>query len=259
MTFSTHSDLFEELRNGCGQVRKNQIITFLYHQYLPLARRVSLTYRSLDFDSAMSCCRVGLLNAVEKYDYTTGVHFAYVAKYYMRSQCQKEYRNNRTIHIPANVMDILERMIREDVFSKDTEELTSQQLADREEYGELFMNVYCIFREEDKGTGNQKEFVNTFDTVKQGTFESSESLTYMKELNKTLERLINRLPDIDRTVVIHSIGFNNAEELGIRDIGKIIGKSHQTVANRYAKALGTLRELMLEEEENLFDNIKMGK
>lgn len=259
MAFSTHSDLFEELGNGCGLVRKNQIITFLYTQYLPLARRVSYMYKSLGFDLAMSCCRVGLLNAVEKYDLTFGVDFAYFAKYHMRSVCQKEMRNNRNIHIPANIIAILEKLIREGVFYKDSEELTPQQLADREEYGEMYRNVYYTLSEENTGSEDNEGTYSAFDSVEQGTFESSDSLTYMKELNSTLERLINRLPDIERTVVIHSIGFNNADELGIRDIGKIIGKSHQTVVNRYAKALGMLRELMLEEEEDLFDNIEMGK
>ena len=156
-------------------------------------------------------------------------------------------------------MAIIEKLIREGVFYKDSEELTTQQLADREEYGEMYRNVYYTRSEENTGSEDNEGTYSVFDAVEQGTFESSDSLTYMKELNSTLERLINRLPDIERTVVIHSIGFNNADELGIRDIGKIIGKSHQTVVNRYAKALGMLRELMLEEEEDLFDNIEMGK
>lgn len=256
MTYSTHADLFEEIKQGCGQVRKNQITTFLYEKYLRLACSTARRYyNSLTFDEAMSSCQMGLLKAIEKYDYTTGVDFAYFAQYYMRSECQKEYRNNRTIHIPANIISVIEKLKKAGVFTKDLNELTPIELSARNEYQEVYL---LMTPQSNEIVIEEDEIGSVIDSIEQDCFEAPDDSTYMVELNKTLERLIDRLPETERTLIIHTIGFNGADTLGCRELGKLIGKSYQTAINRYNKALSMLKDLMLEEKD-IFDNIGVGK
>ncbi len=107
-----HEEDFKVLRGGCTQVVRDRIVTSLITQYTPLIHKTAHEYSTLDFSAAKSAALKGFMDAIGKYHPALGADFAYIAKKYMKSACQKAYRDDRAIHIPHNVIAQIEKVTR---------------------------------------------------------------------------------------------------------------------------------------------------
>jgi RNA polymerase sigma factor (sigma-70 family) len=251
-----HEELFIELNSGCVDSRRDVLIASLVKQYTPLIYKTAREYPSLDLNLAKSAALKGFMDSIEKYDYTLGADFAYLAKKYMKSACQKEYRDDRAIHIPHNVIEQIEKVSKKGIFNKDRSELTEEELALLTEVEGVIPVLSCG----DLDTpinGSQGDGVFIGDTVSQETFTAPDRGYYLNEVETSLKRLLDQLPTDEKLALIHFNGLFGEEEKTAREVGVIIGMSHQGAINKVRRAEIRLRELALDTEEDLIDTYSL--
>lgn len=252
MTFGTHLELFTELRNNCSEDRRNELITFLVNKYNPLIHRVAWLCTSLSHSHAYNAALKGFMDCIEKFDASMGVDFAYRARLYMRSELQKEYRDDRIIHIPHNRIRDYEKAVRDNLFIKSDDELTVEERALVESLSDILPLIHCSDLESPIGDDGQ----TIGDLQEQNTFENPDEAYYMGQLKGALERILNLLPEDEKLALIHFNGLFNEEVKTAREVGTIIGRSHQGAINARIRGELKLKELCLDtiaDVENVFN------
>ena len=256
MSYGCHEEVFIELEAGCSDRRRDQLIGSLVKQYIPLMHKVAREYPSLEHNTAYSAAVKGFLDSIPKYDYTLGVDFAYFSKKYMKSACQKEYRDDRAIHIPHHIIAQIEDANKRDIFNKDRNDLTEDELVILNELESVIAVLSCS----DLDThinGSQGDGVFIGDKVKQVTFDAPDHSYYLGEVEGSLKRMLDQLPSDEMTALIHFRGLFGEEEKTTREVGAMIGMSHQGAINKMKRAEVRLRELMLDTEEDLIDTYSL--
>ena len=253
-----HEGVFIELGTDCSVVRRDALITTLVKQYTPLINKTASEYPSLDHGTAKSACMKGFMDAIEKYDYTMGADFAYIAKQYMKSECQKEYRNDRAIHIPHNVIEKIEKVVKRGLLDKSKDELKEEELVLLNDIEDVIPTMNCTPLDSSiKGFQVGAE-ASTLDTFSQETFEAPDHGYYLNEFENSLKRLLDQLPSDEKMALIHFKGLFGEEEKTARGVGLIIGMSHQGAINKVKRAEVRLKELILDTQEDLMDNFPIG-
>lgn len=249
-----HEEIFIELGSDCSAVRRDSLIAFLVNQYTPLINKTASEYPSLDHGTAKSAALKGFMDGIKNYDYTMGADFAYIAKKYMKSECQKEYRNDRAIHIPHHVIDKIEKVVKRGLLDKSNGELSEEEMALLNEVEDVIPTMNCAPLDSPiKGFQVGAEASTLADTFSQETFEAPDRGYYLNEVENSLKRLLNQLPSDEKLALIHFKGLFGEEEKTAREVGLIIGMSHQGAINKVKRAEVRLKELMLDTEEDLFD------
>jgi len=249
-----HEEIFIELGWVVNPHRRNMLISVLVNQYTPLINKTASEYPTLDHATAKSACMKGFMDAIEKYNHTSGTDFAYIAKLYMKSECQKEYRNDRAIHIPHNVIEKIEKCTRDGLLNKASDELSEEETALLNEVESVIPTMNCAPLDSPiKGFQVGAEASTLADTFSQETFEAPDRGYYLSEVENSLKRLLNQLPSDEQLALIHFNGLFGEEEKTAREVGLIIGMSHQGAINKVNRAKIRLKELLLDTEEDLFD------
>lgn len=254
--FGCHAELFSEVKRGCTQKRRDILFASLVAQYDRKIKKTAMAYPTLDFKVAVASCQVGFYKAFLRYDHTKGVHFMFFATDYMRSECQKEYRNNRTIHVPHNHQVVLESLKRDRVFEKDESELTTEQ---REQLVELtdvlpVMSTSSINATQEGSEGK----TSGCDNIPQSTFNSPHEEMYSIQFHVMVKKYIMKLPANDRKALIHLEGLFGNKPLTMREAGAKIGKSHQGASDARDRAIKALREHLLSEVPDLVESFGLG-
>jgi RNA polymerase sigma factor (sigma-70 family) len=252
MSFGTHADLFIEIENGCTERRKEEIVHYLYKKYTPLIHNVAWGYSTLTHNDAFCAALSGFMDSIDKFEYIKDVDFAFYSMKYMRSACQKAYRDNRVIHIPHNRQHEYELAVRANLFNKPQDELNEDERKMLEDLADVIPILQCANLDAPLDEGGK-----TLGDVKaQNTFNSPDHDYYLGQVNSSLERLMGKLPIDERLALIYFNGLFGEEEKTAREIGSIIGKSHQGAINTRIRAESKLKELLLE-EENLVDSYSL--
>lgn len=253
-----HEEVFSQLRSNCSDNCREALIASLVKQYTPLIHKTAREYPTLDHATAKSACMKGFMDAVEKYE-TDGADFAYVAKLYMKSECQKEYRNDRAIHIPHNVIDKIEKVTRKGLLEKSKDELSEEEIALLNEVEDVIPTMNCAPLDSPiKGFQVGAESSTLADTFSQETFEAPDRGYYLNQVENSLRNLLNQMPSDEQLALIHFRGLFGEEEKTAREVGAIIGMSHQGAINKFKRAEIRLRELVLDTQEDLFDTYSLG-
>ena len=250
MGFSCHAEIFIELNSICSSSRREHLITNLFNQYDPLIHKVAWEYPTLEHNLAYSAALKGFMDAIGKYDYSIGVDFAYIAKKYMKSSCQKEYRDNRDIHIPHNVMAQYEIAIKKGLLDKSVNEMSQEELALYKEIEDIIPLEDCVDLD---APVHDTAIYSIGEKVAQNTFDAPDHGYYLSEVENSLKRILEKLPSDEKAALIHFKGLFGEEEKTARKVGDLIGKSHQGAINTLKRAENRLKELVLETEEDIID------
>lgn len=254
MTYGTHLEMFTKHKSNCSEIEKNRIVSFLFKKYSALIHRTAWRCTSLSHDQAYGAAVKGFMEGINNFDPTMGVDFAYRVSQYMRSAIQKEYRDERTIHIPHNRLREYEQAFRKNVFSKPEDELTQSEKDLIESLADILPILQCPNLETPIGDDGQ----TLGDLKEQGTFTNPDEDYYMKQVNESLKRLLNLLPEDEKLALIHFNGLFGEEGKNAREVGSIIGRSHQGAINARIRGEKNLRELCLENIEDVGNAFDLG-
>jgi len=232
-----------------GMDSARQAKKYLVQANLRLVVSVAKKYsnRGLQLLDLIQEGNIGLMKAVDKFEYRRGYKFSTYATWWIRQGITRAIADQgRTIRIPVHMIDTINRLVKctKKIVQETGEEPSPSQLAlEMEIDEEKVKSILKISKEPislDTPIGGAEDSVLS-DFLEDDSSPSPQELTIKKSLNQSLKNVLSTLSPREESVLRLRFGLDTEVDLTLEEVGKTFSVTRERIRQIEAKALKKMK------------------
>ncbi|MFZ5761241.1 MAG: RNA polymerase sigma factor RpoD [Thermodesulfobacteriota bacterium] len=245
---------YESLAQALAQITLGEEISReakkeLTHANLRLVVSVAKKYmnRGLQLLDLIQEGNIGLMKAVDKFEYRRGFKFSTYATWWIRQAINRAIADQgRTIRIPVHMIDTINRLLKgaKEFVRDEGREPTPEEISDRLDVDlEKVRNILKICKEPislDTPVGNDEES-NLTDFIEDSDAIPPDEATIQDNLRQQLRKVLGSLTEREESVLRMRFGIDTEKDLTLEEVGKTFSVTRERIRQIEAKALKKLK------------------
>jgi RNA polymerase primary sigma factor len=233
------------------QGRQKEIKDSLTAANLRLVVHISKKYlgHGLDLLDLIQEGNIGLMKAIDRFDYRIGSRFATYATWWIRQSIQRALQSQgTTIVIPSHMVLKRNKYFRnlQKTLLKTGRKSSAKLMADLTGYSEESIQKIVNLVEEplslDAPLGEEGEY-RLGDTVEQVTREHPEHRLQNRDLTDHMEATLRMIPDREAEILRLRFGFYDGREKTLEEIGRRFGLTRERIRQLEERALSRFAKM----------------
>ena len=203
--------------------------------------------RGMQFLDLIQEGNMGLMKAVDKFDYSKGFKFSTYATWWIRQAITRAIADQaRTIRIPVHMVETINKLVREqrNLLQELGQDPTPEQIAERMDMiPDKVREILKIAQEPvslETPIGEEDDS-HLGDFIEDEVIENPVDYTTRVVLREQLDEVLDTLTDREENVLRLRFGLDDGKMRTLEDVGKVFNVTRERIRQIEAKALRKLR------------------
>ena len=203
--------------------------------------------RGMQFLDLIQEGNMGLMKAVDKFDYSKGFKFSTYATWWIRQAITRAIADQaRTIRIPVHMVETINKLVREqrNLLQELGQDPTPEQIAERMEMTPDKVREILKIAQEPVSLETpigEEDDSHLGDFIEDEVIENPVDYTTRVVLREQLDEVLDTLTDREENVLRLRFGLDDGKMRTLEDVGKVLKVTRERIRQIEAKALRKLR------------------